>query len=302
MSVEETAEKIRTMEIRGAGLIARAAAGSMKDMAQEFQGKDTNEFLQKFTKARNILSNTRPTAVSLNNALDFIALAAKGESVEKIKQNVISAADEFINNSLQAVNKIAELCSGIINSGNTILTHCNSSVSVQGIINAHNAGKKIKVFATETRPWLQGHITSQKLANAEVDVTLIVDSAVRYFMPEIDLIIVGADTISPDGTLINKIGTSQIALIAHEKRIPFIVCAETYKFSRDAHNSDSVIIEERDTSEIVEPGKLNGVKVRNPVFDSTPPEYIKSIITEVGIISPNQINEVKDKIFSSPKA
>jgi len=172
------------------------------------------------------------------------------------------------------------------------MTHCNSKVAVQSIIKAHNDGKKIMVYSTETRPWGQGYITSQELADAGVDVTLIVDSAVRSFMAETDLVIVGADTVTADGTVYNKIGTSQIALCAYEQHIPVFVCAETYKFSKASLNGDDVIIEEREHSEIVPPGKLKGVKLRNPVFDATPPEYITAIITELGEILPSAASEI----------
>ena len=115
---------------------------------------------------------------------------------------------------------------------------------------------------------------------------MIVDSAVRYFMRDIDIVIVGADTIASNGAVINKIGTSQIALVAHEARVPFMVAAETYKFSPETVIGKLVDIEERDPREIANPDEFPGVKFRNPVFDATPPDYIDAIITERGLISP----------------
>lgn len=294
--VEETANLISTMEIRGAGKIGRAAAQTLKDFAIGYRDADHIKFLKELNTAKETLLNTRPTAVSLANALNAVMSGVKGNSVDEIRNGVVNAADKFIVQSKKAVEKIAKMAAAKIKDGDSIMTHCNSTVVVKGIINAHEQDKRIHVFATETRPWQQGFITARALADAGVDVTLIVDSAARTFMTETDLVLVGADTIISNGTVINKIGTSQIALIAHENNVPVFVCAESYKFSKTARTDDQVTIEERDTSEIVEPSKLKGVKLRNPVFDSTPPKYIKAIITEYGIISPSEVREVITKI------
>lgn len=297
MNIEETAAKISSMEIRGAGKIARAAASALKEYALELKETDPKKFIIALTQAKDKLFNTRPTAVSLSNALSTVLAGASGESVDELREGVITAAELFIKNSKTAIEKISDTCSGMIHDGNTIITHCNSTVAIHSIIKAHSHGKKIRVYATETRPWRQGFITAQALADAGVDITLIVDSAVRFFMPETDIVIVGADTITGNGSVVNKIGTSQIALCAHEYSVPVFVCAETYKFSKDFAKGESVIIEERDIAEVIEPGKLPGVKIRNPVFDTTPPKYIKSIITEIGIISPHEVSDTIQKMF-----
>ncbi len=283
--VKEIGEGIRDMKIRGAGRIARAAAEAFKHYAQDFNGTP-EEFKQGLEEVKEYLINTRPTAVSLRNAVYYVMGHASGSTVVEIRENVIKSAEEFIENSYQAVKRIGEFGAQRIRDGSTILTHCNSSAALAPIIQAHRDGKEIKVFNTETRPWLQGHITSRTLAKEGIDVTMIVDSAVRYFMRDIDLVIVGADTIASNGAVINKIGTSQIALIAHEARVPFLVAAETYKFSPETVIGKLVDIEERPAEEITNPKDFPGVKFRNPVFDATPPEYIDAIITERGLISP----------------
>ncbi len=283
--VKEIGEGIKTMKIRGAGKIARAAAEAMKNYAVEFTGTK-DEFLSGLNEVRDYLLSTRPTAVSLRNAVYYVMNRVEGDNVEELKHSVIDSADEFINLSLGAVKKIGKFGAERIRDGSTILTHCNSSAALEVIIQAHRSGKEVHVLNTETRPWLQGHITSRKLAKEGVDVTMIVDSAVRYFMRDIDIVIVGADTIASNGAVINKIGTSQIALVAHEARVPFMVAAETYKFSPETVIGKLVDIEERPAEEIANPEDFPGVKFRNPVFDATPPEYIDAIITERGLISP----------------
>ena len=283
--VREIGEGIREMKIRGAGRIARAAAESLKIFAQEYSGAE-GDFKSELEKVKSYLINTRPTAVSLKNAIYYVLNRMKGESLEEMRESVIQNADEFIKLSLEAVEKIGRFGAERIRDGSTILTHCNSTAALATIIQAHRDGKNIKVFNTETRPWLQGHITSRTLAKEGIDVTMIVDSAVRYFMRDVDIVIVGADTIASNGAVINKIGTSQIALVAHEARVPFIVAAETYKFSPETVIGRLVEIEERPANEIANPEDFPGVKFRNPVFDATPPEYIDAIITEKGVISP----------------
>lgn len=300
MTIDEIAQKIITMEIRGAGKIARSAAQALKDYALNLPEEDPQKFISILKSGKDKLLNTRPTAVSLENALELVMAGAKGNTVSELRAGVEAAAEKFVKDSQDAIDRIAAICADKINDGNTIITHCNSSVAVQGIINAHNQGKKLRIYATETRPWFQGHITSQALANAGLDITMIVDSAVRYFMAEVDLVIVGADTIISDGSVVNKIGTSQIALCAHEHHVPVLVCAETYKFARPTITSKNVRIEEREISEVVEPGKLEGVKIRNPVFDVTPGQYIESFITEIGVISPSNAHDVFQKMFDKP--
>jgi ribose 1,5-bisphosphate isomerase len=296
MNVKETAEKIINMEIRGAGKIARAAAEGLKDFLISSEINEPIELMDQLKQASEILHKTRPTAVSLENALNAVLTAASGSTIEEIKGMGIAAADKFIAHSLQAVDKISDIVSEKIQDNQSILTHCNSSVVVRSIIKAKDQGKSIRVFATETRPWGQGYITTQQLADAGVDITLIVDSAANYFMPEIDLVLFGADTITLDGTVINKIGTSQIALAAKDRQKLVWVCAESYKFSNNVEIGNAVTIEERDHSEIVRKDKLKGVKLRNPVFDRTLPKDIDLIITEFGEIEPLNTNEIKDII------
>ncbi|MCD6275993.1 MAG: ribose 1,5-bisphosphate isomerase [Thermoplasmata archaeon] len=295
--VVEIAEGIKNMRIRGAGKIARAAAEALKHFALDFSGTE-DKFLEEIEEVKEYLISTRPTAVSLKNAVYFVINRIKGESLEELRESVIKNADNFIKRSEEALELIGKYGAGRIPDGATILTHCNSSAALQCIIQAHREGKEIRVFNTETRPWFQGHITARTLAKEGIDVTMIVDSAVRYFMREIDIVVVGADTIASNGAVINKIGTSQIALAANEARVPFIVCAETYKFSPETVIGKLVKIEERDPREIANPEDFPGVKFRNPVFDATPPEYIDAIVTEIGVISPYLAYEIIREVMN----
>ena len=302
--VAETAEKIRTMEIRGAGRIARAGAQALGDFAVSYDGETLDGFLSDLSDAKRTLLDSRPTAVSLWNGVHATVRGAQDAStLEDAKDLVVRNAAEFCRRSEMAVEEIARIGARRIQDGDTILTHCNSSAALGTIIEAHRQGKRIKVYATESRPWRQGIFTVNALADAGVDVTLIIDSAVRAVMKKVDKVFVGADTITSQGALINKVGTSQLALAAHEARVQLYVCAETYKFSPMTLFGDTVTIEERDVSEVVRPGEVrDSVKIFNPVFDSTPAAYIDAIITELGMMSPGSVygvlvDQLGDGIF-----
>ena len=289
------------MEIRGAGRIARAGAQALGDFAVSYDGETLDGFLSDLSDAKRTLLDSRPTAVSLWNGV--VRGAQDASTLEDAKDLVVRNAAEFCRKSEMAVEEIARIGARRIQDGDTILTHCNSSAALGTIIEAHRQGKRIKVYATESRPWRQGILTVNALADAGVDVTLIIDSAVRAVMKKVDKVFVGADTITSQGALINKVGTSQLALAAHEARVQLYVCAETYKFSPMTLFGDTVTIEERDVSEVVRPGEVrDSVKIFNPVFDSTPAAYIDAIITELGMMSPGSVygvlvDQLGDGIF-----
>jgi len=287
--IEETAKKIKSMEIRGAGKIAREAATALKAWAEKSDSEDPEGFLKGLEEAGDVLISARPSAVSLPNSVRFVIYRSKkagSTSVDELRKSTIAIADAFIEKSLKAVERIGEIGAKRISDGDVILTHCNSTAALSIIKTAWSQGKKIEVIATESRPFYQGHITVKALADEGIPVTMIVDSAVRSFMKDVDKVIVGADSIASNGALINKIGTSQVALAASEARVIVLVAAETYKFHPETLVGELVEIEERDLSEVAKPEDFPGVKIRNPAFDVTPPEYIDLIITEDGMIPP----------------
>lgn len=293
--LEETARKIETMEIRGAGSIARAAAQALKGEAEAHDG-DLHGFRDAMDDARERLLDTRPTAVSLENAVRHVLADLKdAETLDEARNTVVERADEFVEHSREAVKTIGEYGANRIPDGATVLTHCHSSASLSAIETAHRDGKEIEVVAAETRPRMQGHITVRQLSDAGVPVTLIVDGAVRLFMKQADIVVVGADTVAANGAQINKVGTSTVALCAREARVPVVVCAETYKFSPDTVHGELVEIEERDPGEVADPEEFPGVEIRNPAFDATPPRYVDAIVTERGVVSPHEAHHVIEK-------
>jgi ribose 1,5-bisphosphate isomerase len=290
MFVTETAEKIKSMEIRGAGRIAREAAEALRKYAAEIPESDVSSFRQEMEGAAQTLIATRPTAVSLPNAVHLVMSGLeRAGTFEEARKGVINRAEQFIHSSQHAVENIALFGARHIQDGDTILTHCNSEAALGCILEAHRSGKEIEVFATEVRPRNQGYITIRTLNDAGIKTNFIVDSAVRSFISDVDLVIVGADAVTVNGAVINKIGTSQVAHTAHEARVNVLVAAETYKFAPRTIFGELIQIEERDGDEVLADAiasTLPHVTVRNPAFDVTPAEYIDLIVTEAGAIPP----------------
>ncbi len=287
--VEETAKRIRSMEVRGAGRIAREAALALRTWAAKSKARSLGEFIKGLEEAGQLLISARPSAVSLPNAVRFVIYRSKkanATKLEDLRRTTISVADAFIEGSEKAVERIGDIGARRISDGDVILTHCHSAAALAIIKTAWAQGKKLEVITTESRPFYQGHITARELSKEGIPVTMIVDSAVRAFVKQVDKVIVGADSIASNGALINKIGTSQVALAAHEARVLFLVAAESYKFHPETLVGEPVEIEERDVREVADPEEFPGVRIRNPGFDVTPPEYIDLIITEKGVIPP----------------
>ncbi|MCC6034548.1 MAG: S-methyl-5-thioribose-1-phosphate isomerase [Desulfurococcaceae archaeon] len=299
------AKAIRDMEIRGAPAIGVAAALVVGAYALKIAGRSLEEFTALINNAIHILLKTRPTAYNLFYALTKMqrslreALSRTSDTYTLAKK-LVETALEIYREDVEANLKIGEYGAELVPEEATILTHCNAgalATSAYGtalavIRIAWYKGKKIRVIATETRPLLQGaRLTVYELVKEGIPLTLITDNSVGLLMRKgkIDLVVVGADRITRDGYVVNKIGTYMIALAAHKHKIPFYVAAPTSTIDIE-HTIDQVIIEERDPAEVkYVMGKLitlEQVNVYNYAFDITDPELVTSIITELGIIRP----------------
>lgn len=296
MNVEQTALQIEDMTIRGAGRIARSAAAAMADYAVNSKSMTLGDFLDGLDRAAMRLISTRPTAISLSNAVNISIRGAKEQKdFNSARYLVISNAEAFVRNSNSAVERIGEQAPSLMKKSGMAITICNSSAAISAIVACHKAGLVTGVYACETRPKKQGLITIKELAEAGVPVTLIVDSAMRCVMPDVSIAFVGTDTLESDGSVINKIGTHVLAATARDFKAPFYACAETYKFLPSSMIGQRVEIELRPSDEIISAIELpDKVKVFNPVFDRVPPGLITGIITEVGVINPaNSITIIK---------
>jgi len=305
VSVDEAYDNLKAMHIHGAGRIARYAAQALRDYAKDTKAKTSAEYWSLVLKAGEKLRSARPTAVSLPNGVNYVLFGGRtafesGASLDEVRSATVNTADDFLAMSLDAVRIIGEIGARRVKNGDVIITHCNSEAAMSIMKKAHDMGKGIKVYCDETRPKFQGHKTAATLAAYGIDTTLICDSACRVTMGGADKAIVGCDAISVNGALVNKIGTSQVATMAHEARVNFIVAAETYKLDFKTLTGELVDIEERDHTEIATKEWMAHnpkVKFSNPVFDVTPPEYIDFYVTEKGIVPPGGVFALMKELY-----
>ena len=305
------AEAIRGMIIRGAPAIGVAAAMGIALGARDIIADTFESFYKQLENVCDVLGRTRPTAVNLFWAIDRMKRTAEANrslDLKSIREILKAEAIRIEQEDLEICRTIGRNGAGLIKEGATILTHCNAGGlatagygTALGVIRAaQEAGKKIKVFADETRPWLQGaRLTCWELMKDGIPVTLISDNMAGWFMKqgEIDCCVVGADRIAANGDTANKIGTYSVAVLAGENRIPFYVAAPISTLDLSLRSGDDIPIEERHSREVTHlqglPVAPEGVKVRNPAFDVTPSRYITGIITEKGIVRGDYERELK---------
>jgi len=299
--LEEFHQAIVEMKVRGAPLIGIVGAFAVAALAQKIDVKSKEEFLKEIEKGAEYILSTRPTAYNLkycvNNVLKRIR---ECEKIEDMRKAAVEEALKLFEMEKENSRKIGEHGEKLLNDGDTVLTHCNAGelatvaygTALAPIRIACEKKKCVYVIVTETRPAQQGaRLTSWELLKAKIPVTVIADTAVGYIMSKgmVDKVIVGADRITREGYVFNKIGTYQIAVLAKEHNIPFYVAAPTSTFDTNIEH-EKVVIEERGVDEIVFVGRkrivARGVKVYNPVFDKTPPNLIDAIITEKGALYP----------------
>ena len=289
-SIKETAGKIKRLEIQGATNVAVSAA---KALAQDLLDAETpDESARALDEGVRKLVAARDTEPMLRNGLKYIQSHVPRDWTDRdeFREAVERASAEIQGFFKESKTRIVEIGARRVRDGDTILTHCHSSAVTETLVEAHRQGRRFRVIQTETRPKYQGRITARELVEAGIDTTMIVDSAARHFMKEIDFVVVGGDAITSEGNVINKIGTSQVALAASEARIPFYVVSTLLKFDPVTIGGRYEAIEERDTGEIWD-APPKGLKIRNPAFDVTRRDYIHGVITEEGVISPHSILE-----------
>jgi ribose 1,5-bisphosphate isomerase len=240
----------------------------------------------------DLLSATRPTEPMMRNSLMYVFSEVKAsgpKTPDDIRELMEKEKDEYLEGLRKSIGAISEYGAREMPKGGTVLVHCHSHTVVGILKRAHEMGKGISVICTETRPKYQGRITAKELAGAGVPTTMVVDSAVKKFIGDADRVLVGADSLDSVGNLINKIGTSTIALVAFEKDVPFYSAAEMYKFDPMTLWGTITKIEERDASEVADPAEFPGVAIRNPAFDVTLAKYITAYITERGVLPPQSL-------------
>ena len=309
-AVGDTAESIATMEIRGAATIASAAAEALAEQAEaaaeaDATATDPAAFRASMRAAARTLRETRPTAVSLPNALRYVLQRMEGDSVDRLRRSVVDASEAFVRQLDRAQEDLGRVGANRLADGDTVMTHCHSTDALACIEAAVEQGKSISAVVKETRPRQQGHITAEQLRDAGVPVTLIVDSAARRYLDEVDHVVVGADSIAADGGVINKIGTSGLAVNARERGVPIMTAAQTIKLHPETLTGHTVEIEMRDEAEVIAAAdreEVGEIAVENPAFDVTPPRYMDAIVTEQGQFPPESIVTLMRELFGEGAA
>jgi methylthioribose-1-phosphate isomerase len=300
-NLDEVATAIKDLKVRGAPAIGIAAAFGVVVGMQNQELTHWNEYKKKLNQVASTLASTRPTAVNLFWALDRMRNVAeknKSQTPQKLNQILLDEALAIHQEDKLMCERIGEFGATLLKDGYTVLTHCNAGALATGgigtalgiIYTATWQGKKISVFSDETRPVLQGaRLTVWELQQQGIDVTLICDNTAASVMKnkKIDCVIVGADRIAANGDVANKIGTYNVAILAHHHKIPFYVAAPSSSFDDSIPNGDQIKIEERSSLEVTDCfGKKTaplGAKVYSPAFDVTPVELVTAYITEKGI-------------------
>ena len=307
--LEQVAEAIRMLRVRGAPAIGCTAAQGMALVASRSEAADIEALMCELGQAREVLAATRPTAVNLFWALNRMMakaeeLAASGGPKEGVVTGLIQEAVAITADDLERCKRIGRHGAEVVPQGANVLTHCNAGAlatagygTALGVIRAaHEQGKGIHVWADETRPLLQGaRLTAWELQREGIPCTVITDNVAGYLMLQgkVDRVVVGADRIAANGDAANKIGTYSVAVLAHHHGVPFYVAAPFSTVDFEVHSGKDIPIEERDHEEVTmlahlasKPVCPRGVQVYNPAFDPTPSDLIAAIITEMGVIRP----------------
>lgn len=302
-TVEETARAIENMTVRGAGAIGVAAGFGVAQGVLAVPRRATSAaLLKRLRAARARIERTRPTARNLFYASGRVyeACVRASHDPAKAREAALSAAGAIAREDARAAFRIGEIGERLIRSGDTILTHCNAGwlafsdwgTALAPVYLAHRRGKKVFVYADETRPRSQGaRLTAWELSNEGVPHAVIADAAAGSLLSrgKVRLVIVGADRIAANGDTANKIGTYPLAVVARENRVPFYVAAPLSTFDETLSSGREIPIENRHGSELFDARWFRALKrsrVENPAFDVTPARYITGIITERGIVKP----------------
>ncbi|MEA2070424.1 MAG: S-methyl-5-thioribose-1-phosphate isomerase [Asgard group archaeon] len=293
MSFEKICEQILSLEIQGATDVAKAGMRALEERLEEQDPRNKKEAMKILKRSQERLATLRPTEPLLRNALRFILnQAQKAEKVIDLLKNVQNARKNFTNKIVEGKKRIGKI--GARRISGVVLTHCHSSTAFS--IFSESKKDITQMYVTETRPRYQGRITAKELLEIGLPTIMIVDSAARHFMKEVDYVVVGSDVITSEGNIINKIGTASIALAAHEARIPVYVATSLLKFEPGTILGKLEEIEERDWKEIWKE-KPDNLVIKNPAFDVTPEELIDGLITETGIISPQMAHQAVKEIY-----
>lgn len=302
---------IKKLQVRGAPALGVAAAYGVYLGIKDFRAKDRSELMRELDKVIEFVGSSRPTAVNLFWGMERMKAAASASgsrTIQGIKKDLLAEAHKIYEEDRAICRKMAEHGSRLIKDGDVVLTHCNAGAlatadygTALGVLyRAKEKGRRFRVYADETRPLLQGaRLTTWELMHEGIDVTLICDNMAAHVMAggRVTKVIVGADRITRNGDVANKIGTYAVAVLAKYHKIPFYVVAPVSTIDFRMTHGSRIPIEERRPEEITviggRPLAPKGVKTYCPAFDVTPAKLITAIVTEKGIFRPDEIKKIR---------
>lgn len=283
MNFQTIVEDIRNLKIQGAQAVAKASIQALQIVAKEIRHERKFEQIHNLNRAKKILFKTRPTEPAMRNALNYVMNNI--EEAEDTHQEITKRVKEVNKHFDFVKNKIAQIGTKKIRNGMIIFTHCHSSTVIEVLKQAKKQRKRFTVHNTETRPRFQGRLTAQELARAGIPVVHYVDSAARLALKKADIMLIGADAITVEGKVINKIGSELTAEIAEKWDIPLYVCTDSWKFDPKSVFGYEEEIEKRPPTEIW-PTAPKGVLINNFAFERINPNLITGVISELGIYKP----------------
>ena len=292
MYFKKLIKDIKDLKIQGAENVAKASLLATQSILKNSKAKTAHHLITELNYIKGLLFNSRPTEPCMHTTLNCLLTGLDHKSLERTKKQLKTNIKSVSKHFSLVEKKITEMGAKKIKRKSIIFTHCHSST----VINILLAAKKkhaFEVHNTETRPLYQGRITAEQLAKKGIKITHYVDSAARYALQKADLFLIGADAITSEGDVVNKVGSGLFAEIAHKHKIPVYVCSNSWKFdTRTTHRAD-VPIENRSPKEVW-PGHPKKVKIENPAFETIESHLITGIISELGIHPPQVfIEEIK---------
>ncbi len=292
MSLSQTVRDIKSLKIQGAENVAAASLRALKEVVLGSKKADPHAFERELKLAKGALESTRPTEPYMRNMLKSVFYETYSDKTRIFRENMLRNIQFALIKMKKDREFIAEIGSTKVPKGSVVYTHCKSSTVLEILELAHKT-KRFVVHNTETRPWFQGRLMAAALASSGIKVEHFVDSAMRLAMKKADIVLLGADAITAEGKIINKIGSELVAEVAEKRGIPLYVCTNSLKFDPETIFGFEEQIEERSAFEVWDNPPKN-VEVNNFVFEMIDPTLVSGVITELGIYKPYVlVEEVK---------
>ena len=296
MYFKKLIKDIKDLKIQGAENVAKASLLAIKSVLKNSKAKTATHLITELDYVKNLLLDSRPTEPCMHTTLTCLLRGLDHKSLERTKKAVKTNIDYVSKHFSLVEKKICQVGSKKIKKNSIIFTHCHSSTVIRVLLAAKKK-RTFEVHNTETRPLFQGRTTAEQLTKGGVKVTHYVDSAARYALQKADLFLIGADAITSEGNVVNKIGSGLFAEIAHKHNIPIYICTNSWKFDIRTLQGRDLPIENRSPKEVW-PKHPKRVKIENPAFETIESHLIMGIISELGIYSPQVFIEEVKKEYS----